>query len=675
MFDGNETRFDYVVVGSGAGGGPVAANLAAAGFKVALVEAGSYHKSLNYAVPGFHGQATQDAAMRWDFFVRHYADRAQQVRDSKYRADYQGQAVDGVLYPRSATLGGCTAHNAMITVYPHDSDWRGLSEIARADDPSDGSWEPAAMRRYFERIERCGYIADDDPELRAGRHGDSGYLGTSMADPRLLLGDKGLLKQVIGAFNQTLIDLFPRSPDQALDKLERVLRLAPILKELLDPETLHDPEATVRSLWKLLDPNRDGVGRQEGVYLIPLAVAQGLRNGSRERILQQEMRTPDLLHIRTDAMVTRIVIEGGRAVGVEYLPGGRRYEASPAPGGGRPAGGAPVTLHADREVILAGGTFNTPQVLMLSGIGPRADLERLGIPVVLDRPAVGRYLQDRYEVAVVSKFPKPFPLLDGLTFRPPGPGEEPDPALKQWEESRSGLYATNGAVLAVIRRSDPDLEDPDLFIFGLPATFKGYYPGYADAIAGDHDAFTWAILKGHTENQGGRVTLKSARPEERPEIQFHYFQEGTDKAGADLEAVVQGVRFVREFNDKLGQPCRLVVRRNDRSFGTAELDINSDDQVRQWVKDEAWGHHACGTCRIGPKEDVTESVLDSDFRVKGLDGLRVVDASVFPRIPGLFIVSAIYMVAEKASEVILRDAGRALPDVDWAPLPDSTWQP
>src|SRR2546421_638578 len=86
-----------------------------------------------------------------------------------------------VVGPRAGTLGGCTAHNAMITIYPHESDWQGLSAIAKADDPADGSWEPAKMRRYFERIERCGYIAASDPDLKAGGHGSSGYLGTSMA--------------------------------------------------------------------------------------------------------------------------------------------------------------------------------------------------------------------------------------------------------------------------------------------------------------------------------------------------------------------------------------------------------------------------------------------------------------------------------------------------------------
>lgn len=92
-------------------------------------------------------------------------------------------------------------------------------------------------------------------------------------------------------------------------------------------------------------------------------------------------------------------------------------------------------------------------------------------------------------------------------------------------------------------------------------------------------------------------------------------------------------------------------------------DIENDNQVAQWVRNEAWGHHACGTCRIGPKGDTERAVLDSDFKVQGTERLRMVNASVFPSIPGFFIVTSIYMIAEKASEVILHDAGRPLPPI------------
>ena len=142
------------MVGSGAGGGPVAAALARAGFEVLLLEAGSDRGAqLLYQVPVFHGLSTEDEAMRWDYFVQHYEDPARQRADSKYST-----AHGGVLYPRAGTLGGCTAHNAMITVYPHNSDWDGIAEAT-----GDKSWRAREMRRYFERLERCDYL------LRAGQ--------------------------------------------------------------------------------------------------------------------------------------------------------------------------------------------------------------------------------------------------------------------------------------------------------------------------------------------------------------------------------------------------------------------------------------------------------------------------------------------------------------------------
>lgn len=141
-----ETGFDYVVVGAGAGGGPLAANLAAAGMRTLLLDAGGAEENDNYLVPAFHADASEDPVQRWDYFVRHYADERQHQRDSKLVPD------KGILYPRAGTVGGCTAHHALITVYPYNWDW---DEIAR--ETGDTSWRSTAMRRYFERLERCTY--------------------------------------------------------------------------------------------------------------------------------------------------------------------------------------------------------------------------------------------------------------------------------------------------------------------------------------------------------------------------------------------------------------------------------------------------------------------------------------------------------------------------------------
>jgi choline dehydrogenase len=251
-----------------------------------------------------------------------------------------------------------------------------------------------------------------------------------------------------------------------------------------------------------------------------------------------------------------------------------------------------------------------------------------------------------------------FALLDGLTFKPPGEGEDPDPGYVQWQDGE-GVYTTNGALLGIIRRSRPELTSPDLFLFGLPAKFTGYFPGYSGGLAQSTDVFTWAVLKAHTANRAGSVLLRSADPRDPPDIRFRYFEEGDDTAGEDLDAVVTGIEVARSIMDCLEDDvaAELVPGR----------DVGTREHLRSFVRDNAWGHHASCTCAIGPATD-PRAVLGSDFRVHGTRGLRVVDASVFPRIPGFFIVTAIYMAAEKASAAILADAAARAP----APAPSRT---
>ncbi len=602
---------EYVVVGSGAGGGTVAARLAEAGRKVLLLEAGDDPGRLSggdatqasnrlpedYEVPAFHAISTENVAMKWDFFVRHYANLAQQQRDDKFVPER-----DGVLYPRAGTLGGCTAHNAMIMVYPHNADWENIASLT-----GDHSWDPGNMRKYFQRLENCHHRPLDRFLRLLGynrtRHGWRGWLHTEKAIPESAVGDL------------SLVDTIAQSVRDAFDQIGY-----PGEQErwLLDGEL--DPND-----WRLVKQNAFGL------RYTPLATRNHQRMGTRERVLEAQQKYN--LKLETNALATRIIFDesGRRAVGVEYLKGPRLYRAFSPPAG---SPGERLQVLASQEVVLSGGAFNTPQLLMLSGIGPADNLRSQGIEVRRDLP-VGRNLQDRYEVGVVNRMNfDHWEVLAGAKFA------KGDPQYEKWASGRKGVYTTNGAVLAVIKRSIATQPLPDLFCFALLGLFHGYFPGFSKLFSERLNYLTWAILKAHTLNRGGEVTLRSPDPLDPPAINFHYFEEGTDGKGLDLSAVVDGIKFVRTMTAKLKQ---------QKVIAAEELpgdQVQSDDDLRQFVRDNAWGHHASCTCPIG-------SVLGSDFKVLGVEGLRVVDASVFPRIPGFFIVSAIYMIGEKAADVIL----------------------
>ena len=608
MSIGRDAQFDFVIVGSGAGGGPLASNLARAGFHVLLLEAGDDHNSLYYDIPIMHPRATEDAGLSWDFFVRHYSDDIQQRRDSKFV-----EVQDGVFYPRGSTLGGSTAISALVTVYPHNSDWDRIADIT-----DDMSWRSDNMRRYFQRLEHWAgpgapQITGTSSNENSALHGYNGWLHVSLADPKLV-GREPYFLEIINAIQQTC-------------------------KEKLNiPDKVHLP----------LDPNDWRVvnNHTEGMSFIPLAIGNGVRNGARERIVNTQEEFPEYLVVQLNSLVTKVLFDDKQAIGVEYMQGKSIFRSSSK--AHQHEQSLLNVVFARREVILAGGAFNTPQLLKLSGIGPQAELEKFGIRVVHDAPGVGENLQDRYEVGVVNELINNYSIFNGAKLDVPDSGKQGDPLYAEWQQQHTGPYATNGTLAAIIKRSSVADLDPDLFIFAIPGFFRGYYPNYSAEFAKYQNALTWIVLKAHTNNRAGRVLLRSSDPRDPPIIEFKYFNEGNDRSGNDLEAVVDGVELARDIGSRLKKLIKREI--------IPGPNVCTRDEIRTFVRDEAWGHHASCTCKIGASDDPT-AVLDSSFRVRGVKNLRVVDASVFPYIPGFFILSAVYMISEKASEILISEHG------------------
>lgn len=596
-----QLQYDYIIVGAGPGGGPLAANLAKAGYEVALVDAGfdpfsdeaaAFNMATQraYETPGFFGGACEHPILSWDMFVDHYDDEVQAKKNFKHIEN------KGILYPRGIGLGGSASHNALIFAYPHDQDFDDIVALT-----GDESWSSDNMRALYQRVESCDYCLATDQG-----HGTDGYVPVTVNDPTLY------------AVNPAIRDLVHAGVDT-------------------------------------LDHNMNSVevaAGATGAFYAPLNVQNNKRIAIAEHLRATRDAVPDKLHFVQNALVSKVLTQRQGdmlvATGIEYYAnGGHSYKASKmcddAPKG------VLTTLSARREVILAAGAFNTPQILKLSGIGPKAELEQHQIELVADLPGVGANLQDRYEAPLVYELKEPLDYWDRCApFTPSDPCQTAF-ETGQWEgaeETYFGPYAGNSIFSARVFKTSYAGTLPDVVTAGVPFDFRGYYPGFSAAPITPH--WTWNILKVHTKNKAGEVLLRSADPTDQPHIKFRYFQEGQD----DLLAEVEGLRMMREM---MKDPKVLPHIVKEVSPGE---DVQSDAALAAYVKDISWGHHASCTAAIG-KDDDPMAVLHSDFKLRGFDNLRVVDACVFPTTPGFFPTAAILMISEKASDVILEAADGA----------------
>lgn len=599
--------YDYIVVGTGPGGGVLGVNLAKAGYSVLMLEAGG----------DSNPRSSYDPAVTWDFFAKRYPEGSplneQYVRqtwrtpEGRYWVGLTGapagSEILGTYYPRGATLGGSSMINYMCTWLPSDSDWEHHYEVT-----GDASWRADNMHKIFERIEHNNYL----PRGAAG-HGFDGFFQTNMdhrvrgvPDPKLQ--GNNVMHVFAQDFNVT---------DPAYSSMSALLTRD-------SNEHTPDRDAT-QSLYGLVRHTYANSTRYSVRYYIREALADSKVN----------------LTLSLHSLATKVVFDqststtGGkppRATAVEFSVGTALY------GGDRRQSYARTTrtcktAQARREVIVAGGAFNSPQLLMLSGVGPAADLKRLNISVVHDLPGVGQHLMDNQEMPIVG----------------------------------SGWAGDGEASVAMVRSQHAPYaggKERDTFLMGGPGfVFRGFYPDNQtnNNIPPDPpQSYGVSIVKGSTSGRKGYVRLRTASAFDVPEVNFNLYTDGANDT--DLHAMKDIVAWVRTVYARANitttePPCQKAsgaVAKTGMGTGTATGPNACADEDEAWIYQNTFGHHPTCTNHIGADDDPL-AVLDSKFRVRGVAGLRVVDASAFARIPGVFPVAPTFMISQKASDDMLAE--------------------
>ncbi len=362
--------------------------------------------------------------------------------------------------------------------------------------------------------------------------------------------------------------------------------------------------------------------QQEGVFAMERTVVGGVRNSAARAYLHPALKRPNLT-LEADAHTNRVLFEGTRAVGVEYIKNGQTRQ-----------------IRAEREVILCGGVFNSPQILMRSGVGNAEHLRELGIDVVHDLPGVGQNLQDHLDWPIQYECTQPVSLYSSTTKL----GQ-----LKtglQWFLAKSGVAASNLFEAGGYFRSRPGIEYPNIqhHFVAIAMNYDGSMPHKGHGFQ--------AHISQMRPTSRGFVRLRSTDPFEPPVIQFNHMQTENDR-----QEFRDALRLTREI---IAQDALKPYRGREWTPG---IDVQSDSDVDAFAR--ATGeteHHPSSTCAMGYDE---MAVVDGETRVHGCENLRVVDASIMPRVVSANLNGPTIMIAEKASDMI---AGKTPLEPDYRPF-------
>ena len=368
--------------------------------------------------------------------------------------------------------------------------------------------------------------------------------------------------------------------------------------------------------------DQNGAG-QDGISRVELTTRKGRRASTSRAYLHPAMKSRRNLTVLTRAQTTRILFEGKRAVGVDYLHAGK-----------------PRRARVNREVIVSAGTYASPQLLMLSGIGPADQLRALGIEVVQDLPGVGENLQEHPNLLNIYRTRGSLGLTRYLRL------DRATLAVMRWALMGEGPFATAGTMANIFLRTRPELDTPDVQIIAMPVHQHAelWFPGLTKAPI---FAFTARVGILHARSRGW-VRLRSADPLDLPRIRFNMFAEQ-----ADMDAMINAVRLSRNLFDQ--SPMRELIAEELTPGAGLHTDVELAQAIRQQAEHR---HHAVGTCRMGADE---HAVVDAQLRVIGIENLRVADASVMPNDPSGNTNVPTMMIGEKAADLI---KGQALPPED-----------